>query len=834
MIVRSLALVLSLIFCYFVFTSTTIPAEWKLPAKGPSHNNVTGQGQNVEEVIAQTSSIALGTSSSAATPEPIPASNEEEEKPKHWWSKPSGVAGDEDDKNKFVGLDVHSGAQFDIERSLKEVLDNMPDEIYTRDLLRGVTGGGEERLREVGLRTRLFKKFFTAWENLHLVSDGKNAYVRDNIVQYLRDAKDLSAVSELPKSDIIRLYEQYRYFLAQFSFILFPWTAPYFADHMTLHAQMYNGGRGIVLSGAEHQAPYMITAIASFRALGCTLPIEVMYLGDNDLPEEAREQMEAFEGVTTRNLKQMVFDAGWNVEGFASKAFSILMSSFREVLFLDADVLFFRNPEVLFEEQGYKDTGALFFRDRVVAPQFKKSFLRQILPKPISRTAQKSRYWTGESGEYQESGAIVVDKWRHFVSMLLVARMNGPDRADKDGNKGVYSFFYGDKETFWLGFELAGDTDYHFHQGDAGAMGVVKEVQRYMSIGAIAEDEEASSRDANAWINKKVNGGELIDTLETKPIDNSVKGAFSEQEKNAIAELTKVLSENQAASDNTEGDDDNNSGSKAHQEPSETNGESNDQKQDESSSSQDDTSNLEAHQKSSKTKGESKDQTQDESSSQKDTSDSESKVDSPKDPKDLTEYNKLKTFDSDGETSKSEVETNTKDKAQNNKDEPESSRSEVDANTFDLASLDDKKVDAEGSQFNKRDGDILSIFTDAKPIETVSALQWNMTYIEELTDVNMTMCSPQLLHLDMEGRPLWFNGWIQEDKFQNDAKVPVSKFQFFTSERREDDPNVFGHWDLGDHNNCCLRTDRVHRFEDNEQEVLDLIISIARENRAVV
>jgi alpha 1,3-mannosyltransferase len=28
----------------------------------------------------------------------------------------------------------------------------------------------------------------------------------------------------------------------------------------------------------------------------------------------------------------------------------------------------------------------------------------------------------------QESGVVVVDKWRHFVALLMVARINGPER----------------------------------------------------------------------------------------------------------------------------------------------------------------------------------------------------------------------------------------------------------------------------------------------------------------------------------------------------------------------------------------------------------------------
>lgn len=30
---------------------------------------------------------------------------------------------------------------------------------------------------------------------------------------------------------------------------------------------------------------------------------------------------------------------------------------------------------------------------------------------------------------------------------------------------------------------------------------------------------------------------------------------------------------------------------------------------------------------------------------------------------------------------------------------------------------------------------------------------------------NYTICAPQILHLGMNGKPLWFNGWLLENKF---------------------------------------------------------------------
>lgn len=335
------------------------------------------------------------------------------------------------------------------ERALSRVISLLPGEMEGRDLLRQVEGTGKEKLREMGLRVREYKKFFDAWEDLHLMSDEEGGtYVRDDVIQYLRHHVHQSTSDELAEAGLaqtVHSYEAYRYFLVKFGQLLFPWTAPYFPDHMTLHSHFKRGGRGIVLTAGDDQAPFLLTTIPTFRKLGCDLPIEVMYLGDSDLSEDYRADLEALDGVITRDIAQMVNDEGWKLAGWAAKPFAILFSSFREVIFIDADSLFFKNPEVLFDDPGYQKTGALFFRDRLIMPENKKRWLQQILPKPISRQVKQSRFWTGDSGHMQESGVIVVDKSRHFLALLMVTRMNGPDR---DGNKeegrvGVYDMVYG-------------------------------------------------------------------------------------------------------------------------------------------------------------------------------------------------------------------------------------------------------------------------------------------------------------------------------------------------------------------------------------------------------
>ena len=282
----------------------------------------------------------------------------------------------------------------------------IPNEIYLRELLRPIMGTGAEKLRELGLRTRAYKQFFDAWEELHLVTEHHdNIYVRDDLISYIR-----AKFSKENFPEKLRKYESYRSFLAKLSALLFPWTSPYFADHMSLHASLYHGGRGIVFTTGDNHAPFLLTTIPSLRTLGCNLPIEIMYLGDSDLSESSRAALEDLSGVTTRDLSAMVNDEGWRLRGWASKPFSILFSSFREVIFIDADSLFFVNPEVLFDDEDYVRTGALFFKDRMIMPESKKQWLQKVLPKPISKLVMQSRMWTGESGHMQESGVVVVDK----------------------------------------------------------------------------------------------------------------------------------------------------------------------------------------------------------------------------------------------------------------------------------------------------------------------------------------------------------------------------------------------------------------------------------------
>ncbi|GAM89497.1 hypothetical protein ANO11243_075360 [Dothideomycetidae sp. 11243] len=657
----------------------------------------------------------------------------------------------EDHKTAAKGAEVDAEPKGEVDpaldRGLKYVFSIAPDELHVRELLRPIENSGKERLRELGLRARSFRTLLEAWEDVHLVQTKQSAQVRDDIITYLSKVKDLSGINpQKSRAEIIRSYENLRYFLTKLSALLFPWTAPYFADHMTLHASFRHGGRGIVLSGGDGQLQYMLTSVQSIRKLGCNLPIEVLYLGDEDLGDDSRSELEALPGVITRDMKQMVRDEGWDLRGWAGKPFAMLLSSFREVIFIDADAMFFVSPETLFEDPGYEETGSLFFRDRLMFPESKRKWLQQILPKPMSRKVRQSRFWTGESGHMQESGVVVVDKWRHFMALLMVTRMNGPDRdGDKDkGIVGTYDMVYGDKETFWLGWELVGDSDYVFHPGEAGNMGVASEDynEARRRVMGIIEDAE-----------KKKQEEEEQKKLEEKKRD--------EEEKKRQADINKEKQQKQLEEERKKV--------------------------------------LEAEKEQKRKEDEEKE----------------------KKKKDDEEARKKKESERQGEEDKKKQEQQ---QAPSKDSLPDSNKPPPKAQAADEIEevADEEEIPAGKLPIApKVKRDLPEEEEEEEPVEAVEE-----TPPTTVSSKSNTICAPQLLHLGRDGRPLWFNGWILDNKFDQDHPR-LSTFESFMLERKQG--AKVADWRLEENNLCCLQSDKVYSFTKKEKEALANIVAIAKE-----
>jgi hypothetical protein len=85
-----------------------------------------------------------------------------------------------------------------------------------------------------------------------------------------------------------------------------------------------------------------------------------------------------------------------------------------------------------------------------------------------------------------------------------------------------------------------------------------------------------------------------------------------------------------------------------------------------------------------------------------------------------------------------------------------------------------------------------------------------------------TICAPQLLHLDSRNRPIWFNGWLLPNKFKDQGQQHPGYFEAYLKEPRSiRDPSP---WQLGDSNICCLTSEYLFNFSEDEKTVINMII----------
>ncbi|KAJ9150310.1 Glycosyl transferase [Pleurostoma richardsiae] len=241
----------------------------------------------------------------------------------------------------------------------------------------------------------------------------------------------------------------------------------------------FTGERGIVIptgSGTFRFACHSIVGLR--RVLQTQLPIQIVYAGDDDLPADKRDALATLgedSGVGKiefLNILDVLDDETLQLAsgGWAIKAFAVLASRFKQVILLDADAVFLQSPEALFAQKQYMDNGVLLFHDRKLWQHgFKERHewwhAQVIHPGP---QLNKSLVWTEEFAEEGDSGVVVVDKSRLDVllGLLHVAWQNTHAVREEV----TYRMTYGDKESWWFGFELAGST-YAFEAHYGGIVG---------------------------------------------------------------------------------------------------------------------------------------------------------------------------------------------------------------------------------------------------------------------------------------------------------------------------------------------------------------------------
>ncbi|OUM67819.1 glycosyltransferase family 71 protein [Piromyces sp. E2] len=212
-------------------------------------------------------------------------------------------------------------------------------------------------------------------------------------------------------------------------------------------------GRGIVMCVGNKHFNFARSAIDTLRyVIKTDLPIEIFYNGKNDLEESKRKTLSEFENVYLTDISNYFDNNVINLGGWAIKPFSILASRFEEVILIDADSVFIRDPAILFEDEGYLEKGTVFFRDRTLFPGSHKGskWLKSWMIDPLPET-RESRYWNEKTSHEMESSTVVINKPKTILGLLTVCKLNEKKIRDNV----VYKHVHGDKETFWIGFDMA-------------------------------------------------------------------------------------------------------------------------------------------------------------------------------------------------------------------------------------------------------------------------------------------------------------------------------------------------------------------------------------------
>lgn len=198
----------------------------------------------------------------------------------------------------------------------------------------------------------------------------------------------------------------------------------------------WSAERGIVVcAGGSRLLTCAWVLVTRLRELGCALPIELWHLGEVEAGPGIRERFRAL-GVDPVDARQD--PAGARLPSWSTwelKPVAMSGTRFREALLLDADNVPLRDPGYLFDHPAFRQDGALFWPD-------------------FGQFGTGHPAWTllglPPAGEVeQESGQLLLDRGRVGRGLAATVALNRLGRV-------VYAYVHGDKDTWWLGFRMAG------------------------------------------------------------------------------------------------------------------------------------------------------------------------------------------------------------------------------------------------------------------------------------------------------------------------------------------------------------------------------------------
>ncbi|RLN06438.1 hypothetical protein BBJ28_00011420 [Nothophytophthora sp. Chile5] len=233
--------------------------------------------------------------------------------------------------------------------------------------------------------------------------------------------------------------------------------------------------KGVVMCMHNAAVPMGLSLVRELRCLGNQELIQVYHCFSDEMSDRSRQllletdsRLEIVDvcsdlvdrGVLKREVAEQ-FRSWW------IKPLALYHTDLAEVMLMDVDDLFVRDPAVLRTTPGYKRTGTTFFYDRVLYSRewFNQdvegsTYLETLLSdfdyaafglsegRKVPKNLRESFAFKGEASHEQDSSLVIVDKSRAGQAMAVMLWLITEQRFERE-------FSYGDKETFWIAYALA-------------------------------------------------------------------------------------------------------------------------------------------------------------------------------------------------------------------------------------------------------------------------------------------------------------------------------------------------------------------------------------------
>lgn len=130
------------------------------------------------------------------------------------------------------------------------------------------------------------------------------------------------------------------------------------SSKLSLDSAYLAGERGIVTTAGGKYIPVFLVSLRLLRKTGSTLPVEVFLANEEEYEPHFCETILPSLNARCRILsRDLGVAANFTLESYQYKIFSILLSSFEDVLFLDADNLALNDPTPYFDSAMYQGFG---------------------------------------------------------------------------------------------------------------------------------------------------------------------------------------------------------------------------------------------------------------------------------------------------------------------------------------------------------------------------------------------------------------------------------------------------------------------------------------------